>query len=317
MIRYFSRGTYQHTMGVFLSEWAPELIGDVKEGEYNLSLFSKEVFEAAKDEIWIFSDLERLSEYQLNCLKIITEQIKSYNPDFLILNDPRYWKGRKALLEELFRLEHNNFNVWPVTESPARFRYPVFIRNQNEHFGALTTLIEGEDQFKKSLMGVLISGHDPAQLIVVEYEDIPTEDGYFKKYSAFRFFDRIVPAHIVYSQDWVAKVGSPQTKHQLAEVESFLSDNPHDEELREIFNLSGISYGRIDYSMKDGSIQTWEINTNPQLMQERAKYQDHILPIKERVTKIYAAELARLSAMKAPKGVPPGYNFNLAGLLST
>jgi hypothetical protein len=42
-----------------------------------------------------------------------------------------------------------------------------------------------------------------------------------------------------------------------------MRDNPHKEKLLEIFRLAGIGFGRIDYGIKDGNIQTWEINTLP------------------------------------------------------
>src|SRR5262249_42167607 len=38
---------------------------------------------------------------------------------------------------------------------------------------------------------------------------------------------------------------------------------PHRQALGEIFQAAGIEYGRIDYSVLDGRIVTWEINTNP------------------------------------------------------
>jgi hypothetical protein len=43
----------------------------------------------------------------------------------------------------------------------------------------------------------------------------------------------------------------------------YVQRNPHEEELREIFAIANIDYGRIDYSILDGKVQTWEINLNP------------------------------------------------------
>jgi hypothetical protein len=43
----------------------------------------------------------------------------------------------------------------------------------------------------------------------------------------------------------------------------FVSQNPHHEQLLKIFELAGVEYGRIDYAIKDGRVQTWEINLNP------------------------------------------------------
>jgi hypothetical protein len=43
----------------------------------------------------------------------------------------------------------------------------------------------------------------------------------------------------------------------------YVRDNPHEAELREIFRIANIDYGRIDYALLDGRVQTWEINNNP------------------------------------------------------
>src|SRR5262249_29111621 len=37
----------------------------------------------------------------------------------------------------------------------------------------------------------------------------------------------------------------------------------HREQLAEIFAFANIDFGQIDYSMKDGRIQPWEINVSP------------------------------------------------------
>jgi hypothetical protein len=52
---------------------------------------------------------------------------------------------------------------------------------------------------------------------------------------------------------------------RLREEESYLDTNPHEDELRSIFELAEIDYGRIDYSLSKGGIQVWEINTNPMI----------------------------------------------------
>ena len=45
----------------------------------------------------------------------------------------------------------------------------------------------------------------------------------------------------------------------------YLTENPHERELREIFRLARIDYGRIDYAMLGDRLQVWEINTNPSI----------------------------------------------------
>ena len=44
-----------------------------------------------------------------------------------------------------------------------------------------------------------------------------------------------------------------------------METNPHERELREIFRLARIDYGKIDYAVLGDRLQVWEINTNPTL----------------------------------------------------
>lgn len=45
----------------------------------------------------------------------------------------------------------------------------------------------------------------------------------------------------------------------------YIRTNPHRDALAKIFRIAGIDYGRIDYGLVDGTVQTYEINTNPRL----------------------------------------------------
>jgi hypothetical protein len=57
--------------------------------------------------------------------------------------------------------------------------------------------------------------------------------------------------------------GGEFTARMAEEEVDYLVTNPHEAQLREIFELAHVEYGRIDYAMKDGRLQTWEINLNP------------------------------------------------------
>jgi len=46
----------------------------------------------------------------------------------------------------------------------------------------------------------------------------------------------------------------------------YLHNNPHAKWLRESLALAKISYGRIDYGLRDSKPQVWEINTNPTII---------------------------------------------------
>src|SRR5262249_37550000 len=47
------------------------------------------------------------------------------------------------------------------------------------------------------------------------------------------------------------------------EQQEYLEANPHRSWLAGLFQLAGIDYGRIDYSLLAGKPQIWEINTHP------------------------------------------------------
>jgi hypothetical protein len=45
----------------------------------------------------------------------------------------------------------------------------------------------------------------------------------------------------------------------------FVKSNPHVDQVMAAFEVAGLTWGRIDYGVKDGRIQVWEINDNPRL----------------------------------------------------
>ncbi len=57
--------------------------------------------------------------------------------------------------------------------------------------------------------------------------------------------------------------GTAFSRPMVLEERDYVFSNPHEARLAEIFQAARIDYGRIDYSLKDGRVQTWEINLNP------------------------------------------------------
>ena len=104
------------------------------------------------------------------------------------------------------------------------------------------------------------------RLLIEEFCDTRDASGLYRKYSAFAIGERIVPRHVFFSRDWLLKAPQLVAQELVAEELAYVRDNPHEAALREIFALARITYGRIDYALKDGRVQVWEINTNPQLL---------------------------------------------------
>ena len=71
--------------------------------------------------------------------------------------------------------------------------------------------------------------------------------------------------HILHSKKWVLKKADLVDPPFAEEERIYLTANPHEAELRRVFDLAHIEYGRIDYALLDGVVQVWEINSNPMI----------------------------------------------------
>jgi len=216
---------------------------------------------------YIFSDLERLSPPELKLAQHVWETLSNAGPRLRLLNNPSRVLCRHDLLSRLFEEGKNRFRAVRATEPLHSLRFPVFIREENDHNGNLTPLIYKRADLAWPLRALRLRGHRLHDLLVVEFCDTSDPAGIFRKYSAFRIGEAILPRHLLFSRNWNLKrpdlVDPPLAKEQ----ERYLNENPHRSWLAEIFDLSGIEYGRIDYSMMGSEPQTWEINTNPMVRQ--------------------------------------------------
>src|SRR5262249_32517054 len=106
---------------------------------------------------------------------------------------------------------------------------------------------------------------DRDRVIAVEYCHTADASGVFRKYSALKIGPRMLPRHLLFSRDWVDKTPDLVTEAFVAEEAEFFARDPHAAALARIFALAKIDFGRIDYGVKDGAIQVWEINTNPMI----------------------------------------------------
>src|SRR4029077_2261965 len=102
------------------------------------------------------------------------------------------------------------------------------------------------------------------ELLVVEFADTKDEHGVYRKYSAYNVGGRIIAKALEQSRDWMVKWDHRVFDRQRADEElAYCETNPHEEWIREMFRLARIDYGRIDYSMLDGTPRLWEVNTHP------------------------------------------------------
>lgn len=219
----------------------------------------------------IFSDLDRLNSKQLERVKQIANQIKQKHPDLKLINSPEGVMLRYDLLKTLFKNGINSFNVYRLNEPRKEIQFPVFLREENNHTGALTGLIYSEKQLGKHIIAKVLLGYLRKKLLIVEYCNISNVKGLSNKYSAVNLNGKIVPRYFEISKNWMVKSDDATAdfpvEFKIEKYWEFLNSNPHEKWLQNIFKLSGINYGRIDYSIKDENKkqlnEVWEINLNP------------------------------------------------------
>jgi hypothetical protein len=183
-----------------------------------------------------------------------------------VLNHPTRVLRRLDLLTTLHERKVNGFRAVRAVDSYRHLRFPVFVREENRHTGTKSGLLGDAVAVERAIALLALKGWRRDQLLVVEFCDTRSADGLYRKYSAFRIGDQILPRHVHISRHWVSKSKSSViTRETIAEEADYFAANPHESWLREIFNLARIEYGRIDYGLIDGTPQVWEINTNPTL----------------------------------------------------
>ena len=183
-----------------------------------------------------------------------------------VLNHPATVLRRFDLLARLHETGCNRFKSIRATDDPRSLTYPVFVREEDQHSGSLTPLLADRRALERALGEMVFRGLRPSRLLIVEFCDTSGPDGLFRKYSAMKIGDTIVPRHLHVSPDWVTKSNSNLVDRTLLREElTFFERHPHQQWLRQVFEIARIEYGRIDYGICDGEPQVWEINTNPTL----------------------------------------------------
>lgn len=110
--------------------------------------------------------------------------------------------------------------------------------------------------------------HMRSDILVSEFAATADVEGLYHKFGAFVVGHHIVPAHLWFSRNWVVKFASSLQEPTYVDRElNYLTGNPHAKRLLEVCALAKIQFGRIDYSVdREGNLQIWEINTNPQIL---------------------------------------------------
>ncbi len=213
--------------------------------------------------VYLFTDIERLDEAETDLARSLRRRLADHPDTALILNHPARSMRRFEVLTTLRERGINTFGIYHAADPPGSLRFPVFVRDENEHGTGFSDLLHSRrelDRHLESLKGGL------GGKVVVEFCDASDASGIVRKYGAFKVADRIVARQIHFSRRWVLREPDIRTPETTREELEYVETNPHARELSKIFDLARIDYGRVDYSVVGGKIQVWEINTNPMIL---------------------------------------------------
>lgn len=252
---------------LLLAGWGRRLNRNVRMIDYGRLLSRRRLPIAS----YIFAGLETLDAATLERLATAYRHLREADPDILLLNHPLHMLRRYALLRNLYEQGINPINVYRLDEARAPNRYPVFLRRADDHNGPRSELLADQASLDSAVRHVKARGESLDGMIVTEYMDTRGDDGIYRKYAAFLINGEIVPRHLQFSDGWMVKGSTRQVDPILAEEEkNYILENPHQEELRRIFSVANIDYGRIDYAFHDGKLCVFEINSNPQIVKPGA-----------------------------------------------
>jgi len=216
---------------------------------------------------YVFAGIDQLTPTETEIAAQCWKALSSASPEIRLINHPARALRRYQLLRACFERQRNAFRVRRATEWHRRQRFPVFVRAEGEHTGSLSPVLHNHRELVQALATSLVQGYRLRDLLIVEYCHTADDDGIFRLYSAAIVGETIVPKALVHNRNWITKWEGRLLDARLAgEQLAYLENHPHEHWLRETFALARIGYGLINYGVKDGVPQVWEINTNPTLV---------------------------------------------------
>lgn len=261
MLHFLVTADHDYTLRQYFSQWGAGLRSAVNVVHYE----SRPWRRPAAPGVWVFTDLERLETDELVASAEFASRLQADGQRWRVLNDPARVLCRYELLQRLADEGINEFRAYRMSELPETARYPIFLRRERDHSGRQSSLLASPDALRHALEEDRALARAP-DLLAVEFLPYEREDGLFVKYSVMRAGLMLVPRHMLFSRDWEVKYPDQVEETLVAEEADFLARMPRANELTRLFGLAGIDYGRIDYTLVDGRIQVFEINTNPTLV---------------------------------------------------
>ena len=270
MIYFLTTSKHQYTINAFLDDWAPELKNMVFIKSYD-EIFNQKSFNSGS---YFFTDIERLTPHMVILAEELWDKLHN-NTSIRLYNHPTKSMRRYELLKMLYDFSENSFRVFRISDSKKGLKFPVFIRGENDHYGSLSGLIYNHKELNLALKKAVKKIRKLSEILIVEFLDTSDTSGVYRKYSSFILGEKVIPRHILYSNKWMVKYPDiERVDDDYTEEAFYLEMNPHENKLKSVFKKAGIEYGRIDYSLLNGKLQVWEINTNPIVLRPMKEYKE-------------------------------------------
>ena len=214
---------------------------------------------------YIFTHIDRLDPSERRLAGKIFRHLNASGPGHGALNDPAKAKNRYRLLRALYDLSLNDFNAYLAIDNPKPNTFPVFIRHVSQAKPPVTSLIDNQEKLSLALEKLEKHGEPLDDLIITEFCAEQAQPGMYQKWSMFNSDGNLCLKHSNTGSHWFLKHGQlAETPNAYYEDEwKKLITNKYADHFERVFEVAGIEYGRADFGLVNGRVQTYEINFNP------------------------------------------------------
>jgi hypothetical protein len=259
LIYYVLPANSHHTMREFFSHEEPAFVNRFSVIDFE-QLPAMRRFERGT---YVIAGIERATPAMKELIASVCDQLDAAGAS-RILNWPRRTLGRFELLTRLYAAGKSDVRVARGNGQLDTLRYPVFIRSERAHDGNLSELLDNPSAVRAALGSLLLEGHSLNDLMVTEFCSTADVHGIYRKYAAYNIGGRILGRSLNAGRQWMLKLETSDFSRALVmEDQQYVMENPYTEQIAELFRFADIDFGQIDFSIKDGRIQPWEINLNP------------------------------------------------------
>jgi hypothetical protein len=213
--------------------------------------------------VHVFTDLERLSDSELLAAAGLYRTLRDLG--IPCLNDPARVMSRYQLLCKLFEEGINPFAVYRAEARPEPAKFPVFVRNDSDHQGPISGLLNDQNELDNYLERLVDGGRPLRDLLVIEFAGEPVSGGIWRKTGTYRIGKRYSVGHQFPSDNWVVKEYGQHVTNEALQLEERAAVIANDvpESVRRAFDIAGVEWGRADHATFQGREIIFEINTAP------------------------------------------------------